>query len=83
MIMKKSIITLFTGLLALTATAKGLSILDIKHSITDDNIVAPESFETKTRELQENFYLKHYAARKPTNRPLRRSKAILPNTRSC
>lgn len=63
MIMKKSIITLFTGLLALTATAKGLSILDIKHSITDDNIVAPESFETKTRELQENFYLKHYAAR--------------------
>ena len=28
------------------------SILDIKHSITDNNIVAPESFETKTRELR-------------------------------
>lgn len=36
------------------------SILDIKHSITDDNIVPPESFETKTRELEENFYLRNY-----------------------
>ncbi len=39
------------------------SVLDIKHSITDDNVIAPESFETKTRELEENFYLKHYARR--------------------
>lgn len=36
------------------------SILDIKHSITDNNIIAPESFETKTRELEQNFYLKAY-----------------------
>lgn len=36
------------------------SILDIKHSITDDNIIAPESFETRTRELNENFYLRNY-----------------------
>lgn len=36
------------------------SILDIKHSITDNNIIAPESFETKTRELEQNFYLKSY-----------------------
>lgn len=36
------------------------SILDVKHSITNDNVVAPESFETKTRELEENFYLKNY-----------------------
>lgn len=36
------------------------SILDIKHSITDNNIIAPESFETKTRELEQNFYLKTY-----------------------
>lgn len=36
------------------------SILDIKHSITDDNIIAPESFETKSRDLRENFYLKNY-----------------------
>lgn len=36
------------------------SILDIKHSITDNNIIAPENFETKTRELEQNFYLKAY-----------------------
>lgn len=36
------------------------SILDIKHSITDSNIIPPESFETKTRELEENFYLQNY-----------------------
>lgn len=36
------------------------SILDIKHSITDDNVVPPESFESRTRELAENFYLKNY-----------------------
>lgn len=37
------------------------SILDIKHSITDDNIIPPESFETKCRELEESFYLRNYA----------------------
>lgn len=47
------------GLVALSAVAAP-SILDIKHSITDNNIIAPESFETKTRELEENFYLKAY-----------------------
>lgn len=50
-------------LIALTSSslpAKVASILDIKHSITNDNIVPPESFETKTRELEENFYLKNY-----------------------
>lgn len=36
------------------------SILEIKHSITDNNIIAPESFETQTRLLEENFYLKNY-----------------------
>ncbi len=47
------------GIAAITAVAAP-SILDIKHSITDNNIIAPESFETKTRELEENFYLKTY-----------------------
>ena len=36
------------------------SILDIKHSITDSELVPPESFETKARELEENFYLQNY-----------------------
>lgn len=46
--------------LSSSAIASGQSILDIKHSITDNDIVPPESFETKTRELEENFYLKHF-----------------------
>lgn len=48
------------GLTALSSTAAPGSILDIKHSIKDDNVIAPESFEIKSRELEENFYLKHY-----------------------
>lgn len=54
---------LFTSALISLATATAMaapSILDIKHSITDNNIIPPESFETQTRELEENFYLKHY-----------------------
>lgn len=51
-----------------TATAMAApSILDIKHSITDNNIVPPESFETQTRELEENFYLKHYTEQAADN----------------
>lgn len=50
------------GATAWAAKAETNSILDIKHSITDDNIIPPESFETKTRELEENFYLHNYAA---------------------
>lgn len=45
-------------LMASSATVP--SILELRHSITDDNIIAPESFETQTRLLEENFYLKNY-----------------------
>lgn len=61
MTIKKIYITAMTGIMALAASA-GPSILDVKHTKTDDNIVPPESFEIKTRELQENFYLKNYGA---------------------
>lgn len=59
--MNKSIlVTVFAiGLNALSAMG-AQSILEIKNSITDDNIIAPESFETQTRLLEENFYLKNY-----------------------
>lgn len=40
-----------------------MSILDIKHAITDPNVVPPESFETLTRELEENFYLRNFTER--------------------
>ena len=36
------------------------SILSIKQTITDDNIVFPESFETDTHELMTNWYLQNY-----------------------
>lgn len=45
------------------------SILDIKHSITDDNIIAPESFETKSRDLRENFYLKNFTTEADQGNP--------------
>ncbi|MCM1138743.1 MAG: transglycosylase SLT domain-containing protein [Duncaniella sp.] len=58
--MKKLIITTLLGFgMAFTASALS-SILEIKHSITDDNVIAPESFETQTRLLEENFYLKNF-----------------------
>ncbi len=38
------------------------SILDIKHSIDDNNIIPLESFETKTLELEQEFFLKNYSA---------------------
>lgn len=57
---KKSLLAaLMLGVGAMTLSAAS-NILDIKHSITNDNVVPPESFETKTRELEENFYLKNF-----------------------
>ncbi|MDE5961527.1 MAG: lytic transglycosylase domain-containing protein, partial [Duncaniella sp.] len=59
--MKKSILaTLLAVGFSASMTLSARSILDIKQSITDDNIIAPESFETQTRLLEENFYIKNY-----------------------
>lgn len=58
--MKKVILTTLLGM-GIALYASGVSsILEIKHSITDDNVIAPESFETQTRLLEENFYLKNF-----------------------
>ncbi len=38
------------------------TVLDIKQSIEDSNIVFPESFETDTRKLLENWYIRNYTA---------------------
>lgn len=59
--MKKSILaTLLAIGLSAFGTVSARSILDIRQSITDDNVIAPESFETQTRLLEENFYIKNY-----------------------
>ncbi len=64
--MKKPILTIIVAGIALALHA-GPSVLDIKHSITDNNVVAPESLETKTRQLRENYYLKHFTVEAPTD----------------
>lgn len=56
------------SLLGVLGTVAAPSILDIKHSLTDNNIVPPESFETKTRELEENFYLQNFVVRDDADR---------------
>lgn len=58
--MKKTLISLLVGCASLIASA-GPSILSIKQSITDDAIVYPESFETDTHKMMQNWYLKNYA----------------------
>lgn len=61
--MKKTLLTLILAAGSALAISAAPSILDIKHSLEDNNIVPPESFETKTRELEENFYMRNYVVR--------------------
>lgn len=63
----KKILTSSLFSFAVASAMAAPSILDIKHSLTDDNLVPPESFETKTRELEENFYLKHFTEQAADN----------------
>ncbi|MDE7160923.1 MAG: transglycosylase SLT domain-containing protein [Muribaculaceae bacterium] len=61
----KYIITLSMAALALLAPAKKqekANVLDIKHSITDNAIVYPESFETDTQKILEGWYMRNYTA---------------------
>ena len=59
--MKKGLVTLI--LLAGTAVAAFArpTVLTLKESIQDSTIIYPESFETDTQKLMENWYLKNYA----------------------
>ena len=50
-------VTLVTTCLGVSAK----NILSLKESITDNAIVFPSSFETNTKEMMENWYLKNYA----------------------
>lgn len=51
--------TVILSFASLTVVAAPQSILDLKHSITDDNIVPPESFETDTYKLEQSFFFKN------------------------
>lgn len=47
---------------AMTAQAANPNVLDLKHSITDDAIVFPETFEQDTQKLLEGWYMRNYTA---------------------
>ena len=60
--MKRHYLTLLGALLVVMATWAGPrnNILTLKQSITDNDIVFPESFETDTHEMMQNWYLQNY-----------------------
>lgn len=49
------------------SAAPAPSVLDIKHSLRDDNVKPPESFETQSRLLEENFFLRNYTDTRPNS----------------
>lgn len=57
--MKKLLQGLILGCTALTASAAP-NILTLKESITDHSIIYPESFETDTHKMLQNWYLQNY-----------------------
>lgn len=57
---QRYILVALTVATTLSAFAAG-NILSLKESITDDAIVFPESFETDTHEMMQNWYLQNYA----------------------
>ena len=61
--MKKSIVILALTLFPLCGVAaqKG-SVLELKESISDSQIVFPESFETNTQRLLDGWYMKNYTS---------------------
>lgn len=57
--MRKTLISILFGCASLMASATP-SILTIKETITDNAIIYPESFETDTEEMMQNWYLQNY-----------------------
>ena len=62
---KRLLILLFTSVLATATLLAGPrqknNILSLKNSITDEDIVFPESFDTDVHKLMTNWYLQNYA----------------------
>lgn len=62
MLKKLFILSCLTAATLLPAGAKTSNVLDVKHSITDNAIVFPESYEQDTQKLLEGWYMKNYTA---------------------
>ncbi len=58
--MKKTLSTLILAAVTAMAGWSAPSILTLKNTITDDAIVYPESFETDTHKMMQNWYLQNY-----------------------
>ena len=58
----KSLAAAAIMLYASPAWSQTANVLDIKNSITDSNIVYPETFESDTQKLLEGWYMKNYTA---------------------
>ncbi len=50
------------ALVSMHVSAQNKTVLDLKTSITDNNIVYPESFEVNTQKMLEGWYMKNYMA---------------------
>ena len=57
--MKKFLLSLLIGCSSIYSIADE-NILSLKHSITDNDIVYPSSFETDTKKMMENWYMQNY-----------------------
>jgi membrane-bound lytic murein transglycosylase D len=57
--MNKLLASIVIGCSALVASAAP-SVLTLKNTITDNSIVYPESFETDTHKMMQNWYLQNY-----------------------
>jgi len=53
--------TVITATAMLAAPRDKNNILSLKNSITDENIVFPESFDTDVHKMMTNWYLQNYA----------------------
>lgn len=48
---------LILSLTALSSPMMAESVLDVKHTLTDQNVVPPEAYEIKSQQIEDNYYL--------------------------
>lgn len=61
MFRKLALSLLITMTSAVTVEALPITVLDISHTITDPNLIYPESVETDVDKMMNNWYLRNYA----------------------
>lgn len=59
--MKKNIFTTLLAALSIAVSAAPATGQDVKNTITDNDIIFPESFDTDTKQLMTDWYMQRYA----------------------